>query len=100
MLMGFLGDNGRKQKNAIDIDAMSRTHIDDLLNLSGRAKKVCRQLEIKTIRDLSGWTRYGLMSQPGVGKVTFNELERLLLRSGMHWGNGKSESYLKHGGGR
>ena len=76
-------------------------HIADLPVLSGRAKKVCYHLGIDSVLDLCGWTRSAIISQRGVGQMTFDELDRLLRKNGLCWGAWQnSPSYLKYGGGR
>lgn len=76
------------------------TRIEDILPLSGRAKKVCYHLGIDTVMDLCGWTRSAIISQRGVGQMTFDELDRLLRKNGHNWGTWQSPSFLKAKDGR
>lgn len=69
--------------------------IDDLLLLSGRAKKICARLGVVTVMDICGWTRSAIIQQQGMGKITFDELDRLLRRNGLQWGTWQSPAYLK-----
>lgn len=71
------------------------SRIDDLLILSGRAKKACARLGMVTVMDICGWTRSAVIQQRGMGKMTFDELDRLLRRNGLSWGTWQSHSYLE-----
>lgn len=76
-------------------NAILLVRVEDLPMLSGRAKKICARLGIVTVMDICGWTRSAIIQQSGMGKMTFDELDRLLRRNGLSWGTWQSHSYLE-----
>ena len=87
-------------KPKVDVKMNPDDRIENLCYLSRRVKNACQEREIHTVKELSGWTRTAMMSQHNVGSATYNELDRLLNRYGLHWGMFKSASYKRYGGGR
>ena len=88
-----LGNKGAKPVPVNNEILTSR--IDDLLILSCRAKNACKRLGMVTVMDICGWTRSAVIQQRGMGKMTFDELDRLLRRNGLSWGTWQSHSYLE-----
>jgi len=65
--------------------------------LSVRARNRLKVVDIKTVGDLCGWTRGGIMKIRNCGKKTFRELEGILVKYGLTWGMWESPSYLEWG---
>lgn len=73
-----------------NIENLSQTFNDD--NLSVRTAKLLNRMEVKTLYDLSLFTRSEVEKYRNVGKKTINGLESLLKQYGLDW---KKEPEIK-----